>query len=41
MVDAFFTHLRQDEIIPMGIINIMLFAMGIIVAYGHFFLLPL
>lgn len=40
MVGAFFTHLRRDEIIPMGIMNIMLFTMGIIVAYSRFFLLP-
>ncbi|MDZ7843486.1 MAG: DoxX family protein [Anaerolineales bacterium] len=40
MVGAFFTHLRRDEIIPMGLMNIMLIAMGLFVAYGRFFLLP-
>lgn len=40
MVGAFFTHLRRDEIVPMGLMNIMLIAMGLFVAYGRFFLLP-
>lgn len=40
IVGAFFTHLRRDEIVPTGLMNIMLFVIGISVAYNRFFLLP-
>ncbi len=40
MVGAIFTHLRRDEIVHMALMNIMLVAMGLFVAYGRFFLLP-
>lgn len=40
MIGAFFTHLRREEIVPMGIMNIVLFAMALFAAYGRFFLLP-
>ena len=37
MVGAFLTHLRRKELIPMGIVNIVLFSMAIFIAYGRFF----
>ncbi len=37
MVVAFLTHLRRKELIPMGIVNIVLFSMAIFIAYGRFF----
>jgi len=40
MVGAFLTHLRRKEIIPMGAMNMMLFAMTIFVAYGRWFSAP-
>jgi len=40
MIGAFFTHLRRDELVPMGLMNVMLFALGIFIAYGRFFLIP-
>jgi uncharacterized membrane protein YphA (DoxX/SURF4 family) len=40
MMGAFFTHLRRKEIIPMGAMNMMLFAMTIFVAYGRWFVAP-
>ncbi|MBT3391001.1 MAG: DoxX family protein [Chloroflexi bacterium] len=36
MTGAFFTHLRRKEIVPMGLMNMMLFAMAVFVAYGRF-----
>ena len=36
MVGAFLTHLRRKELIPMGIMNIVLFSMAVFVAYGRF-----
>jgi len=36
MVGAFFTHLRRKEIVPMGIMNMMLFAMAVFVAVLRF-----
>jgi len=36
MVGAFLTHLRRGEIVPMGIMNIMLFVMAIFVATYRF-----
>jgi VIT1/CCC1 family predicted Fe2+/Mn2+ transporter len=36
MVGAFLTHLRRKELIPMGIVNIVLFSMAIFIAYGRF-----
>jgi len=38
MGGAFLTHLRRKELIPMGIMNIMLFSFAIFTAYGRFFL---
>ncbi len=35
-VSAFFTHLRRNEIIPMGIMNLMLIAMLAFAAIGRF-----
>lgn len=40
MVGAFFTHLRREEIIPMGVMNVMLFIMALFVAYGRWALVP-
>ena len=37
MVGAFLTHLRRKELIPMGIVNIVLFSMALFIAYGRFF----
>jgi len=37
MIGAFLTHLRRKELIPMGIMNIVLFSMAIFIAYGRFF----
>ncbi len=36
MVGAFLTHLRRKELIPMGIMNIILFSMAALVAIGRF-----
>ena len=36
MVGAFLAHLRRKELIPMGIVNIVLFSMAIFIAYGRF-----
>lgn len=35
-VGAFFTHLRRNEIVPMGIMNVILIAMVIFIAIGRF-----
>ncbi len=37
MAGAFFTHMRRDEIAPMGVMNMMFFIMAAFVAYGRFF----
>ena len=37
MVGAFLTHLRRKELIPMGVVNIMLFSLALFTAYGRFF----
>ena len=36
MMGAFKTHLRRKDIVPMGVMNIMLFMMAAFVAYGRF-----
>jgi hypothetical protein len=36
MVGAFLTHLRRKEVVPMGIMNMMLFAMAVFVAVFRF-----
>ena len=37
MVGAFMTHMRRkDPMVPMGVMNIMLFAMAVFVAFGRF-----
>lgn len=37
MVGAFMTHLRRkDPMVPMGVMNVMLFLMAAFVAYGRF-----
>jgi uncharacterized membrane protein YphA (DoxX/SURF4 family) len=36
MVGAFLTHLRRKEIVPMGVMNMMLFAMAVFVAIFRF-----
>lgn len=36
MMGAFFTHLRRKELVPMGIMTMMLFAMMVFVAYVRF-----
>ncbi len=36
MVGAFFTHLRRKELVPMGMMNLMLLAMAAFVAFGRF-----
>jgi len=36
MTGAFLTHLRRKELIPMGIVNIVLFSMAVFVSYGRF-----
>ena len=37
MVGAFLTHMRRkDPMVPMGVMNMMLFAMAAFVAYGRF-----
>ncbi len=36
MLGAFVTHLRRKEIVPMGVMNMMLFAMAVFVAFGRF-----
>lgn len=40
MVGAFITHLRRKEIVPMGLMNVMLFGLGLFAAYGRLILLP-
>ncbi len=35
-VGAFFTHLRRQEVVPMGIMNLVLIAMVAFVAFGRF-----
>ena len=40
MVGAFLTHLRRNELVPMGIMNIALFSLAIVVILGRFFLYP-
>ena len=35
MIGAFMTHLRRKEIVPMGVMNMMLFAMAVFVAFGR------
>ncbi len=37
MVGAFLTHLRRKELIPMGVVNIVLFSLALFTAYGRFF----
>ena len=37
MVGAFLTHLRRKELIPMGLVNIVLFSLALFTAYGRFF----
>jgi len=36
MLGAFKTHLRRKDIMPMGVMNVMLFMMSAFVAYGRF-----
>ena len=36
MVGAFLTHMRRGEIVPMGVMNLVLFAMAIFVAVYRF-----
>ena len=36
MMGAFKTHLRRKDIVPMGVMNVMLFMMSAFVAYGRF-----
>ena len=36
MLGAFSTHMRRKEIVPMGVMNLMLMAMAAFVAYGRF-----
>ena len=36
MVGAFLTHLRRNEVLPMGVMNIVLFAMAVFVAVFRF-----
>lgn len=40
MIDAFLTHLRRKELVPMGIINIVLFSLAVVIIIGRFFLFP-
>lgn len=40
MVGAFVTHLRRKELVPMGALSVVLFAMSIFVAFGRFFAAP-
>lgn len=40
MVGAFMTHLRRNELVPMGIMNIVLFSLAVVVIIGRFFLYP-
>ena len=37
MAGAFLTHLRRKELIPMGVVNIILFSLALFTAYGRFF----
>lgn len=36
MTGAFITHLRRKEIVPMGVMNVVLFVIAAFVAYGRF-----
>lgn len=36
MMGAFMTHLRRNEIVPMGVMNIVLLALAAFVAFGRF-----
>jgi uncharacterized membrane protein YphA (DoxX/SURF4 family) len=36
MVGALMTHIRRKEIVPMGVMNMMLFALAAFVAFGRF-----
>jgi hypothetical protein len=36
MVGAFLTHSRRKELVPMGVMNVILFAMNVFVAFGRF-----
>jgi VIT1/CCC1 family predicted Fe2+/Mn2+ transporter len=36
MIGALMTHLRRNEFVPMGVINIMLGVLALIVAIGRF-----
>jgi len=36
MVGAFMTHVRRKELVPMGVMNMMLFALAAFVAFSHF-----
>ncbi len=40
MIGAFLTHLRRKELVPMGIINIVLFSLAVVIIIGRFFLFP-
>ena len=40
MVGAFLTHLRRHELVPMGIMNIVLFSLAVVIIIGRFFLYP-
>ena len=40
MIGAFLTHLRRNELVPMGIMNIVLFSLAVVVIVGRFFLYP-
>jgi VIT1/CCC1 family predicted Fe2+/Mn2+ transporter len=40
MIGAFLTHLRRKELVPMGIINIVLFSLAVVLIIGRFFLFP-
>lgn len=40
MVGAFVTHLRRHEIIPMGIMNVVLFAVLVFISYGRWDIVP-
>ena len=40
MIGAFLTHLRRKELVPTGIINIVLFSLAVVIIIGRFFLFP-
>ena len=40
MVGALLTHLRRNELVPMGIMNIVLFSLAVVIFIGRFFLYP-